>query len=162
LLGDLTTQQPRDSRLVDASTSRVEITLNGPDGSIDEQWEIRIEGHNAPLNRDRDENGDVLISGARYRSFVPWLGLHPNLPARDRIRFTLLHRPSNNALELVLHDWRPDGAPYPGLPTDRLAAAERRQQRVTIRALRGDELPTAKPPAPAAVGPYCLDLRRVK
>ncbi len=161
LLGDLTTQQPRDSRLVDASTTRVEIGVHGlPPGSQDD-WELRIEGCRAPVNLEHDADGDLLLSAVRYRSFVPWMGLHPALPARDRVEFTLLHHPSGQALRLCLHEWQPDGSPYPGLPVDRGEANRRRRERVTLREVDAASLPPAGDASPAALGPYCLDLRRL-
>ncbi len=161
LIGDVTGQQPGDSRLVDASTARVEVCVHGLPPGAEEDWELRIEGYRAPMSRQPEGAAITLVSGVRYRTFVPWQGLHPALAARDRVTIELVHGASGRALRLCLHEWLPDGGAYPGLPADRPEAARRRRERVTVDEPEAASLPPLRePPAVAAAG-YCLDLRRL-
>ena len=161
LIGDASRQQGT-SRLVEASTSRLELALcgegSGADASLD-GWRIRANGVALPLRQERDGRGDVRLFGLRYRSFFPLQGMHPTLQPQLPLRLTILPPGDAQALELALHEWRPDGGAYPGLPTDLADAGARRDARCVLRPL---PLWEVGPPVPApshALTPYCLDLR---
>jgi uncharacterized protein (DUF2126 family) len=160
LVGDLAAQQPADSRLVDASTSRVEFRLTAPAGIAPDHWSLCVDGRQVPLGLPDDED-TTLVVGIRYRSFVPRLGLHPAMAARERLDLVLRHLPSGRALRIGLHEWQPEGGAYPGLPPDRAEARRRRRERVVVADLPPGDPGPCIPPPPEAVGDYCLDLRRL-
>ena len=159
LIGDVTAQQPSDSRLVDASTSRIELSLSAEPGCSLEGWELRVNGFASPLQADPD-GAPMRLTGIRYRSFVPSTGLHPNLPALDRVELILAPPSAEQALRLVLFEWRPQGGGYPGLPKHREEARQRRDERLLVTEVAIASLPPpvqAPAEAPAAC---CFDLRR--
>jgi len=162
LVGDVASQEGGGSRTVDASTLRLELRLFAPEDESSrlDAIEVVANGVQVPLRREADLTGVTRILGLRYRSFVPWSGVHPTLHAEPRITLTLLH-PGQEALRVELHSWHPAGAAYAGLPTDLEQAAERRRERAVIEHLDPKELPAARAPEPHALTPYCLDLRRV-
>ena len=158
LVGDVATQEHGGSRLVDASTSRIEVRLTqSGDGSDLRGWRVSVLGWDLPLNDESDATGSVRLVGLRYRSFVPWRGLHPMLPAQAPLSLTIAH-PEHGAWCLKVHEWRPDGSPYPGLPADHAEARARRDARCVLEPL--DAAPRdSLPPPPAAIGGYVVDLR---
>ena len=160
LVGDVATQEHGGSRLVDASTSRVEVRLCASGGQDDiSPWRVSALDWDLPLADDGDSAGGgmVRLVGLRYRSFTPWRGLHPTLGAQAPIALLLSH-PTHGAWRLTLHEWRPDGAPYPGLPADRAEARARRADRCVLEALEGPPPQTCAPPV-EAVGDHVVDLR---
>ncbi|MGH7786205.1 MAG: transglutaminase family protein, partial [Candidatus Binatia bacterium] len=162
LVGDVASQETGSSRLVDASTARLQIVLRPLPGAVLglDDWELGAEGRRVALRGERDADGALRVAGVRYRSFRPTLGLHPCLPARDRVELTLVRPGSARHLRLVMHAWRPDGEAYAGLPADLAEAAERRQERLHATTVDAAAAPLVDPPA-AAVSPHCLDLRRL-
>jgi uncharacterized protein (DUF2126 family) len=161
LVGDVASQEIGDSRLVDASTARLQVTVRLDDADAAARlrgWRLSAEGWDVPLQLTRDEHGPLAVAGVRFRRFVPQRGLHPSLGALDRVRLVVTPADGNRALELTVHEWRPDGEAYDGLPTDLADARARRQQRIATREIAATP---ATVPAEGAVNPYCLDLRRV-
>jgi uncharacterized protein (DUF2126 family) len=177
LLGDAASpEQGGPCRLVDASTARVELRLRpvaDPAFPGDwHDWQVACAGTALPLRRERDADGELRVYGIRYRSFAPAWGLHPALPAQAPVTLRLRHPALAEERVVTLHEWRPDGEAYPGLPADLDDAARRRAQRVTV---------CSAPPMPEAfgaggdgrapragsggdrwalgLGPYCADLR---
>jgi hypothetical protein len=65
------------------------------------------------------------------------------------------------ALEVVLHEWRPDGAAYDGVPADLAEAAVRRADRSVTRRVSANEIPPLRPAPKGAMTPHSLDLRYV-
>ena len=162
LLGDAASpEQGGGSRLVDASTARVELRLRPAAGKATgcDDWQILAADVALPMRPERDGQGALGVFGLRYRSFVPGWGLHPALSAQVPLRLRLRH-PGHAADHLVtLHEWRPDGKGYAGLPTDLADAAARRAERVTLEVLPRDAaLPARSAPVPG-LGTFCLDLR---
>lgn len=158
LIGDRTAHRPADSRLVDASTARRELSLSATDPALLSDLELRINGYQVPLPSSDSACG-TRLTGIRYRSFQPWQGLHPALPALDKVSITLIHPASAQALQMDLFEWRPDGQPYAGLPRDQAEAAQRRAECLVTRTLDVADLGSA-PAAPAqAIAEYCIDLR---
>jgi hypothetical protein len=88
LLGDAASpEQGGSSRLVDASTARVELRLRPRRRRCGwDAWQIVAAGVALPLRRERDGRGELGVFGLRYRSFVPGWGLHPALPAQAPLR----------------------------------------------------------------------------
>ena len=159
LLGDVASQEGGGSRLVDASTVRVQVELRAESAAQLQEFELAVAGFVMPLRQECE--GKVRVMGVRYRSFKPNMGLHPLLPAAPPLVIELRHR-SRRAVRVTLHPWRPDGGAYDGLPRDLADARARRFQRAVVETLPAGEL-SALPPAPDnALTPHCFDLRRVK
>jgi uncharacterized protein (DUF2126 family) len=162
LLGDAASpEQGGGSRLVDASTARVELRLralpDSPPEALD--WQIVARGVVLPLRRECDALGEVRMFGLRYRSFVPGWGLHPGLGAQTPVRLRLRHAGQPADHRVTLHEWQPAGEAYAGLPDDLGEAQRRRAERVTLEVVPRDS--GAEPGAAPVHGPgaYCLDLR---
>ena len=163
LLGDVAShEQGGSSRLVDASTARVELRLR-PDGGSEADWhgwQLIAAGVTLPMRQERDGRGVLKVFGLRYRSFSPGWGLHPALGPQVPVRLLLRHPDHSADYAVTLHDWRPDSGAYAGLPEDLAAAAQRRAERVTlVQVPRDANLRPAATPA-NGLGPFCLDLRR--
>lgn len=132
LLGDATSpEQGGSSRLMDASTARLELRLRVVD-EIGHGWELGAGGLRLPLHDAHDACGPVKVGGLRYRAFNPSPGLHPTLPAQTPVVMQLQHPALGQAFRLTLHEWRPGGGAYDGLPADLDEAARRRAERVTL------------------------------
>lgn len=162
LIGDVGRQDQETSRLVDASTTRVEIRLRTVEGTPPEDfadWRIAVDDVRLPWRLEQDPQGPVMVFGLRYRSFVPWQGLHPALPAQGPLSMTLWHPTHADALHLTLHDWRPSGGGYDGLPADLAEAAARRAERCVVEPASPPAPETLHNPPPEALTPYALDLR---
>ena len=158
LVGDVATQEGEGTRLIDASTSRIEIRLRSasrPHGLGD--WRLAAGDWAIPLQDAEDEAGAARLAGLRYRSFTPWRGLHPTLAAQVPVTLTLSH-PLDGAWRITLHEWHPKGEAYPGLPASVVEARARREARCVLEAL--DEAPSPSAPPPEdAVGQHVVDLR---
>ncbi|MCG6897837.1 MAG: transglutaminase family protein [Thiocapsa sp.] len=161
LVGDVSRQDQDTSRLVDASTTRIELCLRAARETALNlaDWQIAVGDTRLPLRPEQDACGPAKVFGLRYRSFVPWQGLHPALPAQGPLSLTLWHPDRAEALHLTLHDWQPDGAAYPGLPSDLADAASRRAARCVAEPCRAPAAGSLRPPALEALTPYTLDLR---
>jgi len=171
LVGDVASQEGGGSRLVDASTSRIQLRVDPLDESFDPtDLKVIVKGHVVPLRTEHVAGQPAYIIGLRFRSFVPWSGLHPAIGAEKTVPVVLAHR-SGSALRVTLHPWRPNGEAYPGLPDDLDDAFARRSERFVVErselAQHGGEpgasAPASRAPlAPAhAITPYCVDLRRL-
>ena len=161
LLGDAA-EQAGGSRLVDASTKRLQLTLRtcgNQDTDLD-GWRLLAGNYRVPLRREQDDTGVVLITGLRYRAFVPWVELHPGLDALTPIVLYLLPPGGKNGLRCTLHDWQPEGKPYNGLPDNLDEARRRIAERFVVEEISLDQAPDAVNPPDEAVSDYCLDLRR--
>ena len=160
LLGDAASpEQGGSSRLVDASTARVELRLRPAEGATRDwrDWHIDVGGRVLPLRREQDGRGDAAVYGLRYRTFVPTWGLHPTLGSQTPLCLRLSHPAQDHDRLLTLHEWHPRGEAYPGLPIDKNEAARRRVQRLSLE-LVPRSAQAAGQPAPD-LPPYCLDLR---
>jgi uncharacterized protein (DUF2126 family) len=163
LVGDVASQEGGGSRMIDASTTRLQIRIwmDKQDTTQLDDWEVWVDGYRVPLHAEQEQQGPMKLTGVRYRHFQPMIGLHPSIAARNCISFVLVHRRMDKALEVSFHDWQPQGLPYPGLPTDMADAAQRRDERFTVREISISEYGQAQDPPPGAVTEYCLDLRRL-
>lgn len=163
LLGDAASQEGGSSRLVDASTTRIQLSLraSGDDAGGLKDWQLCANGYRLPLRTEQDENGTVGIGGLRYRSFEPWIGLHPGIGKQSPVVLALIPPQGNNdALRITLHEWQPQSQAYEGLPTNHEEAARRRKERFVVEQLPVDSIPPIKEPPSEALTEYCLDLRR--
>jgi uncharacterized protein (DUF2126 family) len=122
---------------------------------------VLVQGYRLPLAELAEPAGACRLSGVRFRTFVPTLGLHPSVPALPRVDLTLMHLSRSETWRISVYNWRPDGSAYPGLPEDAADAARRRAERFVVERLTSTDVPAAKEPPKAALSPYCLDLRRV-
>jgi uncharacterized protein (DUF2126 family) len=158
LLGDAASpEQGGTSRLIDASTARVELRLRADD-ALATPWQVDAGGTPVPLVTVHDEQGPVQVAAVRYRAFAPSVGLHPILPAQTPIELRLYRAGESAEWALALHEWRPDGGAYPELPVDLVDAARRRAERVVLTAWPADRPPPAAA-APSGLTPHTLDLR---
>ena len=159
LVGDVATQELGGSRLIDSSTSRIEIRLCSLGRGDDlDAWDLTVGDWLIPLTGAEDETGEIRITGMRFRTFVPFRGLHPTLPAQSPLTFTLTH-PTSGSWRVCLHEWHPGSEPYPGLPATIVEARSRRRQRCVIEKL---DKPPARPktrPPDEAIGDHIVDLR---
>jgi uncharacterized protein (DUF2126 family) len=184
LIGDAS-QQQGTSRLVDASTSRIEIALRpsrpDADGARLAAWRVQANGVELPLRNESEPRGPVRVFGVRYRSFVPRQGLHPTLGIQAPLRLVLGKDSDPRAAsalrtthEITLLEWAPDGRDYAGLPADLTEASARRAARCVLRDSPSDPghdpsaespgsaptpPPTARTLPPGAFTPYSVDLR---
>jgi uncharacterized protein (DUF2126 family) len=165
LLGDAASpEQAGTSRLVDASTARVELRLRPEPGDAAhwqnwQAWQCVAEGQILPMAEDADAQGPVRVFGLRYRSFVPRPGLHPNLPAQTPLRLLLRHADRDDDLCVTLHEWQPDGEAYPGLPDDLEQADRRRAERITLAVGERDASLAPRPAGGPGLSACSLDLR---
>ena len=162
LLGDAASQEGGSSRLVDASTTRLQLSLRPAGGNKTDLlgWQLLAGGYRVPLRDERDERGALGVMGLRYRSFVPWTGLHPGIGVQAPVVLTLLPPAGGHGLRITLHEWQPQGAPYQGLPATPEEAGNRRDERFVVEELPLERAPESLPPPPEALSDYCLDLRR--
>ncbi len=164
LIGDALSQEHGHSRLVDASTARLEISLRSRSETASPtlaDWRLAVNGYRLPLRREDELDGETWLRGLRYRRFKPWTGLHPALEAQGPIKLLLSHPDQPEAVRLTLHEWRPQGGGYGGLPQDLEEAASRRRERFVLERLDAVPAPAPLEPPSEALTPYALDLRRL-
>ena len=158
LIGDSAIQEGGGSRLIDSSTSRLEIRLRSdsrPERLAD--WKVTVSDWSIPLHEFIDEEDSIFFAGLRYRSFVPQRGLHPTLPSQAPVSLTFSH-PQDGAWQMTVYQWDPSGEAYPGLPETIDEARSRRRDRCVLEKL--DDLPPEGiPPREEAVGTHVVDLR---
>lgn len=162
LLGDALTQEHGHSRLVDASTARLEISLRVRPGAMCKtltDWQLTVNGYRLPMRREDELDGETWLCGVRYRRFKPWTGLHPGLNAQGPLELVLSHPAQPSALRITLHEWQPQGGGYEGLPRDLEDAAVRCAERFVSEFLDAAPLPPPLEPPPEAITPYTFDLR---
>jgi len=162
LLGDAASpEQGGSSRLVDASTARVELRLRPDAGNEPDwhDWQVFAEGVPLPMRQERDARGALKVFGLRYRSFVPGWGLHPALGAQAPVQLLLRHPDHAADYAITLHEWRPDGEAYAGMPADLAEASQRRADRLTLEVLPHDPALAQRSASAHCLSPFCLDLR---
>ncbi|WP_455210716.1 transglutaminase family protein [Kaarinaea lacus] len=163
LVGDVASQEGGGSRLVDASTTRLQVTV-GVESHHPTQlggWELWLEGYRVPLRLEQDKHGPIKVTGLRYRNFLPAIGLHPGIGARNSITLVLAHRGLNEALQITYFEWHPQGLAYPGLPKGMADAESRRSERFITEIIPFQGYDQPKIPPDSAMTDYCLDLRRL-
>jgi len=162
LLGDVASQERGGSRLVDASTLRLQLLLhNVEDGALPlDEWQLFASRHLLPLRSEKGPWGGARLIGVRYRDFVPWNGLHPELSAQGVLRFALSHPALEQAMVVSLYNWKPDATSYPGLPADLAEARHRREERLVVEHVPRDSLLPLTLPPESALSEYSVDLRR--
>lgn len=157
LIGDVASQETAAARLVDASTARLELSIEGPGPArvvVAGRWARLL-----PLGPDADAARAI---GVRRRVYQPAPGLHPGLPSLDPL--VIEWSWAGRTQRITLWAWRPDGGAYDGLPRDADDARARRQARIEIET-RAGELTAEGAGAKGAEGvwpatrPYTLDLR---
>ncbi|MBA3819944.1 MAG: transglutaminase family protein, partial [Deltaproteobacteria bacterium] len=147
LVGDVASQERAGTRCVDASTARLELSVDGPGPD-----QIAVAGRWAHLHAVGD---GVRAVGIRRRIFQPSPGLHPGLPATDPLVIEWSWR--GRAQHIELWAWRPGGGPYTGLPLDEHEALRRRQERIAVTVRDGDAEAAGHWSEPH---PFTIDLRR--
>jgi len=154
LVGDVASQERAGARVVDASTQRWELSLDGPGP---DRLAVSSGGF-APLTprwvQPRPLGDGVRAVGVRRRIYQPATGFHPGLPATDPLVVEWAW--AGRAQRIELWSWRPGGGPYPGLPLDEADAVARRQERIAITTGTGEISATGHWPARH---PFTVDLR---
>jgi uncharacterized protein (DUF2126 family) len=133
LVGDLS-EQAGTTRLVDPSTTRLEVRVTGPSERVGRVTVGVRDGDSAvraPTTFVDDGARSAVVVGIRFRAFTPALGLHPSLPARDPLE--LVVSVGERSYALALHAWIPGGGVYPGLPETDEEATQRRVQRFVVQ-----------------------------
>ena len=150
LLGDLSSQEQHGARLVDASTTRLELLIRSPRAGA--LGLVAANGFRVPLLPITGPATERGIGSVIYRTFAPQIGLHPALAVNDPL---LIEWQRDGAcIRAELHAWKPGGGPYAGLPADDAEARARREARVVITSgPRGEH-------RPSQVSGMALDLRR--
>ncbi len=156
LLGDVASQEQAGARLVDASSSRVEIFVTHPRGVS--PGRITVGGHEIPLYPLAAVNGGDASSivAVRFRAFAPDPGLHPGMEIHEPLSVTWEYE--KEAIAIDYHQWKPGGGAYPGLPRRAEEAADRRSERVIVKNGNGSR-ETGRFPAPNCG--FTVDLRRL-
>jgi uncharacterized protein (DUF2126 family) len=147
LIGDVASQEQSTARWVDASTQRVELSIDGSGPA-----RVVVAGKWAQL---RTVGDNVRAVGVRRRIYQPSPGLHPGLPATDPLVVEWSWGGRSQRIELWA--WHPEGGPYPGLPRDDTEALGRRQDRIKIVTSDGEASATAFWPE---THPFTIDVRR--
>lgn len=153
LVGDVASQELAGARIVDASTVRWELSIEGagPDRVLVSAGSA-LAGRWAHLRALGD---DVRAIGVRRRIYQPAVGFHPGLPASDPL--TVEWAWGGRSQRIDLWAWRPGGGPYPGPPLDDTEAIARRQERIAITMRDGSDLAAAGHWPEAR--PFTIDLR---
>ena len=146
LVGDVASQERAGARCVDASTARVEVSIDGPGPD-----RVAVAGKWAHLRAVGD---GVRAIGIRRRIYQPSPGLHPGMPAVDPLVIEWAWQRRVQRIELWA--WRPGGGAYPGLPRDDNDALARRQERIQITMRDGDITATGHW---SETRPFTIDLR---
>lgn len=152
LVGDIAWQPHSGARLVDSSSTRVQVVLRAPPGSP--LGTLSANGWRAPLHALPSDAGNCALASVLYRAFVPQPGLHPSIGAHDPL--VLEWERGGKSLRVQLHAWQPHGGPYPGLPADALEAERRRAERVVVTPCE----PTEPRPSRLDGSTLALDLRK--
>lgn len=160
VVGDPTAPH-QTSRIMDSSTSRIEIALELPATSTadEAQWQLSMLGHTVPWVIESLEGSTVLLRGVRYKTFHPLITISPMVEVLDPLEFHLALPGKEGAWQIRLFNWRPDRTAYSGLPSDFEDARLRRSERLVVE--RVDSAPAATPIQPSALTQCCVDLRRV-
>ena len=134
--------------------------LDGNGGDLD-GWQLLAGGYRIPLRAEQDRYGVLRVMGLRYRSFVPWIGLHPGIGQQAPVSLTLVPPAAGqDAVRVTLHEWQPQALPYEGLPVSLEEAANRRAERFVVERLSASTTPEVRDPPAEAISDYCVDLRR--
>ena len=174
LVGDAASPaQSGSSRMVDASTTRIEVRWLPPSTDMPDRgtsgnwrdWHLYVGETRLPLRDESDRQGALKLFGIRYASFVPRSGLHPTRTAQAPLTLTLRHPEQPTQYVIELHEWHPEGLAYPGLPKDLAEARDRRAERITV--IKEASLLRTAPPTPGVdktqhhpgMTKYSLDLR---
>jgi uncharacterized protein (DUF2126 family) len=174
LVGDAASpEQSGSSRMVDASTTRIEVrwlppSADMPDNGIApiwRDWSLYAGETRLPMRDECDNQGELKVFGVRYSSFVPRSGLHPTRKVQAPLTLTLRHPDHATQYVVQLHEWHPEGLAYAGLPKDLSEARDRRSERITVvEEKRAQQADAQKPgtdrnPHPPGLTAYSLDLR---
>ena len=156
LVGDVASQERAGARIVDASTQRWEISLDGPGPDrvvVGAGGETPARPRWAHLTALGD---GVRAVGVRRRIYQPMVGFHPDLPPSDPL--IVEWGWAGRSQRITLWAWRPGGGPYAGLPADEAEAVTRRQERIAVVTRDGTASAEGHWTSRA---PYTIDLRTV-
>ena len=167
LVGDSASQERRAARCVDASSRRIAMVVRAEDDEMLSRVVVGVNGWQLPLVRTEVDGALFGVRAFRYRAFVPAPGLHPTLAAQRDLTITMGLRAASgarvpSALSARIHDWKPDGGGYDGVPWSDDEALRRRRERFVVESIDAEILDALRTPAPEASTPYTVDLRRLE
>jgi uncharacterized protein (DUF2126 family) len=151
LVGDVASQERAGARIVDASTQRWELAIEGPGP---DRVAVATGGGAARWAQLRPLGDGVRALGVRRRIYAPLHGFHPGLPPSDPL--TVEWAWAGRIQRIDLWAWRPGGGPYTGLPLDDCEAVARRQERIAVVTRDGELTAAGHWPTPRT---FTLDLR---
>ncbi len=157
LVGDVASQERAGARIVDASTQRWEIAVEGPGPDrvlVSSGGAVALEPRWARLHPLGE---GVRAVGVRRRVYEPELGFHPGMPANDPLIVEWAW--AGRAQRIELYAWRPGGGAYTGLPPDESEAIARRQARIIVTTLPLAHGELAAPRHWTERRPFTIDLR---
>jgi len=160
LVGDVASQERATSRLVDASSERLELVA---DCEGDLPLAVRIGDHRVAPRVERDGAWHYHVLGLRRRQYAPVPGLLESLPPDEPLELVVEAGTEQGgaaaATRLSWYAWRPGGGAYEGLPTDADEAARRRAERLVVTPV--DPAPDADA-APQQLTAWTLDVRALR
>jgi uncharacterized protein (DUF2126 family) len=74
----------------------------------------------------------VALVGLRYRAYAPARGLHPDVAPHVPIGIVWWREGEHRATSIAMHDWKPGGGAYDGLPASDEEAHRRRVERFVV------------------------------
>ena len=165
VVGDLSAKD-ESFRLMDSSTSRVEISLeltgetrHSASSPHPTDWELSMLGQSVPWVVERDAELTVLLRGVRYKTFQPKMPVAPLVDVLDPLEFFVTSPDRSQFWQVRLFNWRPSRLAYDGQPKDFNDAQERRNERLVVQ--RVDSAPKSEPLRSPALTECCVDLRRI-
>ncbi|MBK8012682.1 MAG: transglutaminase family protein [Deltaproteobacteria bacterium] len=163
LVGDSASQERRAARCVDASSRRIAVVVRVEDDEMLSRVVVGVNGWRLPLIRTELDGVLLGVRAFRYRAFVPAPGLHPTLAAQRDLTMTVgLSGSDAVALNARIHDWKPSGGSYDGVPWSDDEALRRRRERFVVEPVDARVLAALRVPDIEALTRYTVDLRRLE
>lgn len=144
------------SRVVDASTDRLELSVSG---SPLVRVGASVNGFRVPLVRQSD---GLAVGAIRYRLFDNPYGLQPHVRAHSPLAFDLFDLKTGTIAHAFDYlNWRPEGGGYPGLPENETEARRRVGERLVLKPGRCGAQAVFRELPLSEKTPFTLDLRAV-
>ena len=163
VVGDLSAKD-ESFRLMDSSTSRVEISLklnssssvSSPDST---DWKLSMLERSIPWVVESVAGQTFLLRGVRYKTFQPYMPVAPLVDVLDPLEFFVTSPDGKRSWRIRLFNWRPNGQAYDGQAKDFPDAQQRRNERLVVQQVAS--VPESEPLRSPALTECCVDLRRL-